>query len=109
MPTASSDLALNTARGWSAVVATCEADPGCAQAFPDLADRLNGFVANLAANPRRFDEVQLDGPDCAPFLLTASRLLSYIRFYGQHIPRDDAEHRRATRRLGRHPADVRSR
>jgi pimeloyl-ACP methyl ester carboxylesterase len=77
------DLAPNAARGWSALIATCEADAGCAQAFPDLAGRLDGFVADLAANPRRFDEVQLDGPVRAPFLLTSSRLLSYVRFYGR--------------------------
>jgi len=77
------DLAPNTARGWSALVATCEADAGCAQAFPDLADRLDAFVTDLAANPRRFDEVQLEGPDRAPFLLTSSRLLSYVRFYSR--------------------------
>lgn len=77
------DLAPNAHRAWSALVAACDADAGCAAAFPDLAPRLEQLVADLTANPRRFDEVQLDGPVSAPYLFTASRLLAYVRYSGR--------------------------
>ena len=76
------DLAANAARGWMALVAACAADAGCAQAFPDLADRLEALVADLTANP-------VTTTTCTtrrrapPFLMTASRLLAYVRYYGR--------------------------
>jgi len=77
------DLAPNAARAWSALVAACEADAGCAQAFPDLGERFESYVADLTTNPRSHDEVQLDWDARAPFLMTSSRLLSYVRSYGR--------------------------
>ena len=77
------DLAPNAAGAWTALVASCEADAGCAQAFPDLAERFEAHVVDLAANPRFHQEVQLDGPHQVPFLMTSSRLLNYVRYYGR--------------------------
>jgi len=77
------DLAPNAARSWSALVAACEADAGCAQAFADLGQRFAGHVADLTDNPRVHEEVELDWGERAPFLMTSSRLLSYVRAYGR--------------------------
>ena len=77
------DLAPNADRGWKALVAKCDADTDCAQAFPDLAKRLTGYVADLTNNPRHYDAVQLDGGERQPFLMTADRLISYVRSYGR--------------------------
>ena len=73
------DLAANADGAWTALVATCEADAGCAQAFPDLANRLTGYLADLASNPRLYDAVVLYAGEHEPFLMTADRLLSYVR------------------------------
>jgi pimeloyl-ACP methyl ester carboxylesterase len=76
-----SDLAANAAGGWAAVVAACTSDSGCAEAFPDITERLDTLVTDLDANPRHHDEVVdvTDGRE--PLLVTASRMLSYVRFY----------------------------
>ena len=76
------DAAANALRGWTAMVDACERDAGCAAAYPDLGPRLEALVTDLTANPRRYDEVALDFPGASePFLLTASRLLTYVRWY----------------------------
>jgi pimeloyl-ACP methyl ester carboxylesterase len=77
------DLAPNASRAWTALVDKCDADTGCAQAFPDLANRLTGYVTDLTNNPRHYDAVQLDGGERKPFLMTADRLISYVRSYGR--------------------------
>ncbi len=77
------DLAPNASRAWTALVDKCKADTGCAQAFPDLAGRLASEVADLATNPHHYDAVLLAGGEHDPFLMTADRLLSYVRFYGR--------------------------
>jgi pimeloyl-ACP methyl ester carboxylesterase len=77
------DLAANADGAWTSLVAKCKADAGCAQAFPDLANRLAGDVADLASKPRHYDAVTLDGGDAKPFLMTADRLLSSVRSYGR--------------------------
>jgi pimeloyl-ACP methyl ester carboxylesterase len=76
------DQAGNAWRGWSALVDGCTADASCNAAFPDLQSRLAGYVADLESNPRRYESVPLDFPGAeAPFLLTASRMLVYVRWY----------------------------
>lgn len=75
------DLAPNAAQAWSALVATCQADTGCAEAFPDLASRLDTIVTDLAANPRRVDDVDLGDGRKAPFQFTASRMIEEIRLF----------------------------
>jgi pimeloyl-ACP methyl ester carboxylesterase len=77
------DLASNAAQAWDALVAACTADAGCAQAFPDLGERLETLVADLTANPRSDDAVPLFDGRRVPFRMSASRLLAYVRFYGR--------------------------
>jgi pimeloyl-ACP methyl ester carboxylesterase len=78
------DQATNAWRGWSALVDGCAADASCNAAYPDLQQRLESYVTDLEANPRRYESVPLDAPGVtAPFLLTASRLLAYVRWYGR--------------------------
>jgi len=77
-------MAPNAARAWSALVDACGADAGCAAAYPDLDERLDAYVTDLVASPRAHDEVQLDGGGPrVSFLMTASRLVSYVRYYAR--------------------------
>ena len=78
-----SDLAANAAGGWAALVAACFADSGCSAAFPDLAERLDVLVTDLVANPRHHDEVVDVLGVGEPLLVTATRMLSYVRFYAR--------------------------
>jgi pimeloyl-ACP methyl ester carboxylesterase len=62
------------------VVAACEADAGCAGAFPKLSSDVTALVADLRANPRRVDQFKLP-VGTAPFVFRVARLLYQMMYF----------------------------
>jgi pimeloyl-ACP methyl ester carboxylesterase len=78
-------FARDSQRAFDQLTAACTADPGCAQAFPNLADRFEQLLARLDRNPER---VTLTHPRSGkPEQVTFDRLLvSGIVFQALYLP-----------------------
>jgi pimeloyl-ACP methyl ester carboxylesterase len=78
-------FARDSQRAFDRLAAACAADPGCTQAFPNLADRFAQLLARLDRNPER---VSMTHPRTGkPEMITFDRLtISAIVFTALYLP-----------------------